>query len=148
MKFNDSEINHRMKKEIYIEQDKTIRNLQNEFNTIYPFLKIEFFYEPHITGKGTAKNKMINNEIKLMQVRRTIEPGKIRIGKNTTVSEIEGNFERRFGLYVQVFRKSGNVWLETSATDNWTLEQQNEEGKSLAEHWKIESENTQDHDVY
>jgi hypothetical protein len=33
---------------------------------------------------------------------------------------------------VQVFRKSGNVWLETSATDAWSLKQQNQEGMDLS----------------
>jgi hypothetical protein len=47
-----------------------------------------------------------------------------------------------------VFRKSGAVWLITSATDNWTLSQQNEEGKSLAQHFKEEKENLDDHDIY
>ena len=44
--------------------------------------------------------------------------------------------------------KSGKIWLETSATDYWTLEQQNEEGKSLAKHFKTESENINDIDPY
>jgi hypothetical protein len=41
-----------------------------------------------------------------------------------------------YGLSVQVFRKSGNVWLETSATDNWTLRQQNNEGAELSTQMK------------
>lgn len=136
------------KKEIHIEQDKTIEALQLEFNAIYPFLKIEFFKEPHVAGKGTAKNKMIENTMRLNQIQKINKAGKISFSRLMTVIDMEEIFLNKFGLFVQVFRKSGNVWLETSATDSWTLDQQNEEGKSLAEHWKIERENTNDHDIY
>ncbi|MFZ9982087.1 MAG: hypothetical protein ACO3FI_08660 [Cyclobacteriaceae bacterium] len=40
-------------------------------------------------------------------------------------------FKSATGLLVKIFRKSGNVWIETSLTDDWTLERQNEEGKSM-----------------
>ena len=33
----------------------------------------------------------------------------------------------RFGLHVQVFRRSGKTWLQTIRTDNWTLGQQDAE---------------------
>ena len=41
------------------------------------------------------------------------------------VAELENAFAKSFGFAVQVFRKSGNVWLQTTATDDWTLEEQN-----------------------
>ena len=42
-------------------------------------------------------------------------------------------FGEVYGLGVQVFRKSGNVWLETTVTDSWTLKEQNDQGESLSE---------------
>ena len=39
-----------------------------------------------------------------------------------TVETLESMFEDEFGLHVQVFRKSGETWLQTSVTDHWTLE--------------------------
>jgi hypothetical protein len=49
------------------------------------------------------------------------------------------------GLYVQVFRKSGKVWLETTATDNWSLYKQNEEGQELSVHGSSLSEELPDY---
>ena len=63
-------------------------------------------------------------------------------------AELEEIFETNFGLHVQIFRKSGKIWLETSTTDGWTLNQQNEEGKLLEEELKIEKENMDDHDIW
>jgi tyrosyl-tRNA synthetase len=50
----------------------------------------------------------------------------IKIDELMKVAELEGVFAKNFGLSVQVFRKSGNLWLQTTTTDNWTLAEQNQ----------------------
>ena len=47
------------------------------------------------------------------------------------VSELEKAFSDIFGLNVQVFRKSNNMWLQTTITDKWSLEKQNQNGKEM-----------------
>ena len=42
------------------------------------------------------------------------------------MTELEVVFEDVFGLHVQIFRKSGDIWLQTSSTDHWTLEHHQE----------------------
>ena len=49
-----------------------------------------------------------------------------------TVIDLEKKFREVFGLGIQVFRKSGKAWLETTLTDNWTLEEQNRQGEALS----------------
>jgi hypothetical protein len=131
-----------------IHKEQTISGAQKQFNEAFPFLKIEFFRQPPVSGKGNAKNKMIVYDLKLEEIQTKNKSGKIKLIESITVNELENLFEKNFGLYVQVFRKSGRIWLETTATDNWTLGQQNEEGRSLQEHLKVEKENPDDHDVY
>jgi len=46
---------------------------------------------------------------------------------------LEKSFYDRFDMLVQVSRKSGSIWLETTMTDNWTLKQQNDHGRELSE---------------
>ncbi|MEI9910895.1 MAG: hypothetical protein WDO71_15215 [Bacteroidota bacterium] len=50
-----------------------------------------------------------------------------------TVGQLEDIFQKQFGLQVQVSRRSGTLWLETTMTDNWTLKQQNDHGRELSE---------------
>jgi len=134
--------------QIVIDNYQTISGLQKEFNSYFPFLKIEFFREPCNKGLGHSKDKMIRTDESLQKLKNKKESRKVNFSGNTTVQELEEKFTAALGLCTQVFRKSGRVWLETSATDNWTLEQQNDEGKSLAEHLKITRENPDDHDMY
>jgi hypothetical protein len=49
-----------------------------------------------------------------------------------SVAELEQQFSDVYGLSVQIFRQSGKAWLETTVTDKWTLEKQNEQGKALS----------------
>lgn len=56
----------------------------------------------------------------------------LAISLEMTVHELESIFLNELGLYIQVFRKSGRVWLETTATDSWSLQKQNTEGQELS----------------
>jgi hypothetical protein len=51
---------------------------------------------------------------------------------------VENAFEEMYGLSVQVFRKSGNTWLQTTTSDSWTLNEQNQ--KALEKHEVIKED--------
>ena len=120
--------------ELVINKQQTVAGIQEQFNSQFPFLKIEFFRQAPLSGIGNAKNKMIILDMKLDAIHGITKSGKIILSNQMTVAELERSFENEYGLFIQVFRKSGKIWLETTATDNWTLEQQNEEGRYLVKH--------------
>ncbi len=41
--------------ELHIEEESQIRNIQNEFSKVYPFLKIEFFKDSLTKKKSSQK---------------------------------------------------------------------------------------------
>jgi hypothetical protein len=49
-----------------------------------------------------------------------------------TVSELEKLCDEQFGISIQVYRRSGTLWLETSMTDSWTIQQQNDRGSEIS----------------
>ncbi len=115
-----------------INSKTTIYELQQEFNSHFPYLKIEFFKVAHKIGEGTPK-KAVFYEGKLIADCRILKnEGDIFIHDELLVSNFENEFFEKYGLSVQVFRKVGKVWLETSATDNWSLKAQNKEGEELS----------------
>lgn len=118
---------------ILINDQRKISAIQKEFNEMFPYLKIEFFDEPHKVGAPSSK-KIIKHPIKTIgECRKSHTQGTIAITPDMTVADLERAFNDIYGLSVQVFRKSGKVWLETTVTDNWTLEKQNKEGEELSE---------------
>lgn len=117
---------------ITLDKTKTIRDVQKEFSESFPFLKIEFFTRPHSRGMGSEKKHMKDGAALLADLNQTGSSGEIHIAGEMTVAQLEQMFEASFGLHVQVFRRSGKLWLETTATDNWTLDYQNEQGRELS----------------
>ena len=117
---------------LHIDKESQIRNIQNEFNEVYPFLKIEFFRNLSLNNKPAQKTEKINAGEKVKLVGNINGYNKIDISKQRTVAQLEEDFKELFGLNAQVYRKSGNLWIETSLTDDWTLEQQNSEGEFIS----------------
>ncbi len=120
-------------KTMWIKDDMTIRDLQRAFNEKFPFLRIEFYTEPHEPHQGSPATKQIPPDKKIGEVRLIHSEGDFRIDPKMKVAELEQLFQEKYGLYVQVFRRSGNLWLQTTATDDWTLEEQNEHGHQSVE---------------
>jgi len=115
---------------ITISSTKTIKDVQGEFNAIFPYLKIQFFRKSHHEFEGSHKKDILPENTVLYAL--STSDGILTINKDQTVTEVESLFKKHFGLNVQVFRKSGSSWLETTVTDGWTLEKQNQEGMELS----------------
>ncbi len=104
--------------ELYIDDKRSFQYIQYEFGERYPFLKIDFL-RPYI-GDGAPL------------FRRQRVRGTINIDGYKTVDQIVQDFEAIFGLSMMILRRSGNVWVETCLTADWTLEQQNREGEAIS----------------
>jgi hypothetical protein len=117
---------------IAINDHRKIFAVQEEFNSVFPYLKLEFFAKPHRSGGESEKRFVRHNGKTLSECRTIHNKGKITITPNMTVTDLEQRFSDVYGLDVQIFRKSGKVWLETTVTDGWTLEEQNSQGESLS----------------
>lgn len=116
--------------QLTITDDRTIDDINKDFMSEFPYLKIQFFKRTHKENIGSPKKEMIPNATKLKAIHHT--NGVVVISPEQTVQEIEQFFKAHFNLNIQIFRKSGNNWLETTLTDAWTLKKQNEEGMELS----------------
>lgn len=118
--------------EIYISEDATIATLQHEFREAYPYLKLECYRQPHKEGEASTMADKLPSATPIEEIRMVHNFGWLDISHHRTAAAVEHDFFHKYGLSVQILRKSGDLWLQTTATDNWTLGQMNEEGK-LAE---------------
>jgi len=125
-----------------IRGDLKIQTIQKEFNALFPYLSIEFFSKPHSKFGGSSKRFLKSPTKTLGECRTIAKKGKIEITPSMIVNTLEKLFQDLYGLSVQVFRKSGNTWLETTATDAWSLEKQNSEGEALSK-MKLDKPDTQ-----
>ncbi len=105
--------------------------LQKAFNKMFPYLSL-------IVNKQI---RTYNNKISLTErdIKMKLEICRSRQNKlslefhpEITVSDLMECFKKQFGLLVTIKRKSGKAWLNTTVTRNWTLREQNEQGKALS----------------
>jgi len=112
--------------ELYISERTPPEDVKRYFSSCYPFLKIELYriWE----GDDVPKKKNVPVAHKFVGL---LKEGVVDINNDITVAEL-GNSFAAFGLRTEVFRKSGNVWVETFLTDSWTLQQQNKAGEEIS----------------
>lgn len=115
-----------------ISEFKKLSEIQTEFNTKFSNLKIEFYTSAHEVNKPSAASHLIPIDKTIAEVRTVHSEGDISINGHLKVSTFEKQFSEKFGLNVQVFRKSGDVWLQTTKTDDWTLSEQNERSSKFS----------------
>ena len=113
---------------LHLSPSRNITEPWTEFNKTFPYLKVEFYTK---TGKD-FKKVMLPHTITLKNAGLR-KSGSVELKTKMRVAEFESLLKEKFGLNAQVLRRSGKLWLETTHTDNWTLEQQNNHGKELSE---------------
>ena len=114
-----------------IDDGKLAGDVQKEFNTIFPYLRIEFLRSStrHSDLRTTQKmyplssNEPIGNGGK-----------ELKVAPSTTVAELKKMLLDSFNLQAMVYRKSGSMWIETSLTEDWSLERQNHEAEQMGDH--------------
>ncbi len=100
----DNPSNSLYEMEITISDKQSIAQVKTFFTEPFPFLKLEFYINEHQTGEGNSDQSIHGNQ---------------------KVSTLEQAFHDQCNLNVQVSLKSNEVWLQTTATDEWTLSEQN-----------------------
>lgn len=109
-----------------ITPDRTIGQLQDDFVAFFPNLKIVFFSKAHEAYKSSPAKFMISDRDTLLSTLSANFHGhsELLMELEMPVWQFERLFEVEYGLHIQVFRRSGNIWLETTVSDDLTLEQQ------------------------
>jgi len=115
---------------LQILKTRTVGELQHDFNQAYPFLRVDIFKEINGRSGPIIKQRLTRNTT--LSVAGKLKEGALELNDSMTVGQLEKMFREQFGINVQVSRKSGPVWLETTVTDTWTLRQQNEHGRELS----------------
>lgn len=117
--------------EFKIEGEKPFKKIQEKFNNIYPYLKIEDLRMANTSMGSSLKKQSQCHKSKLEK--GSTDKLFIIINNLTTVADLVNQFCENLNLPVRVLRKSNNHWIETSLTDSWTLEKQNMAGKQFSE---------------
>jgi hypothetical protein len=122
---------------IAFEEGRKLADVQKDFSLAFPYLKLDFVAKQRQTSDDNARALLMANGLTIGDINKNIAPGSIEITDDTTVAGLEKLFSGKMGLAVRVLRKSGNIWMETSITNNWTLGQQNQHAKEISSNPRI-----------
>ena len=111
-----------------INKENLISEIKNAFTENFPGLKIEFFKHSHSVNQMSKKEDWIDGDVKLSSLNSDLKSDELKFDPKITAFEFEDHLNKAFGLNVQVYRRSNNIWLQTSSTDHWTLSEQNRKG--------------------
>ncbi|HEU5289338.1 MAG TPA: hypothetical protein VFU05_01770 [Cyclobacteriaceae bacterium] len=114
---------------IQINDHRKIFAIQEEFNNLFPRLKIEFLGKPNKTGSPAPK-KIHKPGKKISDCRIKHTSGELTISPNMTIADLKQILSDKYGLTIKLFRQSGTEWLETTDNNKLSLEEQNQ-GMSL-----------------
>ena len=117
--------------ELNIQNDTSVKDVQKQFSNYFPFLQIEFYRTPQKELQPALKAGKVHADEPVKQLMKPYRPLQLKINQDTTVSELQKQFSD-IGLNIQVYRKFGTFWIQTSLTDDWTLDRQNNEALILS----------------
>ena len=112
-----------------INKKTKIKDVQKIFSEIYPYLKVEFYKKPHGEKELSSVKDRISPEKIISEVGKFKSTAVIDINEGRTVADLEAEFYKKSGIALQVSRRTGKIWIETSLTDHRSLGMQNEQGK-------------------
>jgi hypothetical protein len=115
-------------KNMKISDSRTVQQIIDDFREKFPNLKLEFYASHHKKGQGSPQKEEYSHRTKLSEIRTIHDQGELYIDEAMSVDQLESEFYEKFGLNVQVFRRSGEIWLQTISTDSWSLQRQDEKG--------------------
>ncbi len=131
---NDYIVNIVRKKELHFREAVSFRDIQEQFSLEYPYLKLDFLKSVTVMPGKQIKTEKVCADDQISSYYRDLTRGDVTIPIDKKITQVISEMENLLCLKVIVLRRSGNVWIETMLTKDWTLEQQNREGEYLSFH--------------
>ena len=124
-----------LKKQIQINNETFLKDIQTSFNAYYPYLKIEFLEPKKYSLEPRLKNDHYSMQVKDLLLLQN--PIAIDVSNGRTIEDIIKDFKKNTGTTINVSRKSGNIWNVITLTGSWTLESQNNAGLFISSEMQL-----------
>ena len=100
-----------------IDDNKTIGDLQENFNESFPFLKLEFYDRRYRTVKDFHLLFPLPASARVESIRRKHDPGICTIKSWYKTGKVEDDLWEMFGLNARIFRNERNKWVPAQYGD-------------------------------
>jgi hypothetical protein len=111
-----------------IDHRTKLSEIQEAFSKVFPHLRLAFYKTPHSAGEATSDREKLDPSNAIGDVSTNLGSQHLSFDGMQSIHAFESMLATDLGLYAQVFRRSGNLWLQTTATDGWALDEANRKG--------------------
>ncbi len=126
--------------EIIIDDSSRLYEIEKEFRSHFPYLKLVFFGFELKENKIFAKENQITDTNKTLgEIRHTHISGRVSINGSQKVRILEQHFRKNFGVNLRVLKKSESSWVSSIAEKNWKLSELDYNAEEMNETLKEQS---------
>jgi glycerol-3-phosphate O-acyltransferase len=129
---------------IEINDNTTLRHIQDTFSNFYPYLQIEFYKKPHKIYEASKEKDLLYPGNTVGDIKQTHVSGLLEIKPLDTIASVENELLQRFGLSVQILIKEKDKWVQTTGMDDFTLMMLNEIGRNSSDDYITSEMKTDD----
>jgi hypothetical protein len=115
---------------IQLHDDITLKEIKTIFSNYYPYLRLQFYSKTHLLYESSNDQDILPDEKRLKEFKEIHIDAVIDIQPTEKVTDLEFEFQRRFGLPVQVLRMEQGKWAQTTGMDSFTLKDVNQFSKN------------------
>jgi hypothetical protein len=113
--------------ELIISAHTTVGQLQKQFCTFFPFLKLEVFVDGRTGYVNPNLRRKAPGSLTLNDVTENLKEGPYEFDPSISTTQFERCLQNK-GLTVHIFIKSGDAWIKITHTAGMSLQKQNAMG--------------------
>ena len=115
---------------LHIHDNRTLKELQDDFSSEFPYLRLEFYTRRQRAGQHASSRSLLNPYLQVITIRSQHRNGAIEINELMTVKQVEQLLTKEYHLPAEILHYTKAGWLQTHVTDHATLKDLNEQGRS------------------
>ena len=111
---------------IDISNNRTLQEIQDEFNEYFPHLKIQFYKTDKFFPGSFSELFVESADEKLLTFRIKNNSGYLYLNEDLNVQKLKENILNYFGLKAEIFQKTDlNLWSQNPISNNQLLREIN-----------------------
>jgi hypothetical protein len=115
---------------LHIHDSRTLKELQDDFSSVFPYLRLEFYTRRQRAGQHASSRSLLNPFLQVVTIRRQHRNGAIEIREQMKAKQVEQLLKREYSLPAEVLHYTKAGWLQTEVADEATLQELNEQGRA------------------
>lgn len=100
---------------LHISNKLRLRDLQSEFTTHFPNLKLEFYTLPYVRINDVNMGYKLSPDAVVAYCRDVDREGELFISEQERVCELESELSLRFGLHAEVININSNAFIRSKS---------------------------------